>query len=132
MNRLVNSFSFCSFSSGAPQKPLSHCHLFIIIHSLARFFKRSSDHEKKSVGRDLGIIAYLTTPGFQKCQSFTLSKHLLTCKLEKLILHGFSIPQPNFSNLPFFVNKSADYELWISVVQAIVAFVSSKIPNVLS
>ncbi len=37
-------------------------------------------------------------------------------------------PQPPTSqNLPFLVNRSADYELWISIFQAIDEFVSFKI-----
>jgi hypothetical protein len=53
--------------------------------------------EKKTLelGRHLGIIAQLMTPGFQKCRSLTLSKHLFIRKLKKTILHGLSIPKPS-------------------------------------
>jgi hypothetical protein len=60
-----------------------------------------------SWGDILGIIAYLKTPGFQKCRPLTLSKHLLIRKLKKTILHGLSIPNPNFSEFAFVVYRSA-------------------------
>jgi hypothetical protein len=60
------------------------------------------------LGRHLGIIAQLKTPGFQKCRSLTLSKHLFIRKLKKSILHGLSIPNPNFSEFAFLVNRSED------------------------
>jgi hypothetical protein len=69
---------------------------------------RCNDEKKTlQLGRRLGIIALLKTRGFQKCLSLTLSKHLLTRKLKKTILHGLSIPNPNFSELAFLVNRSA-------------------------
>jgi hypothetical protein len=42
------------------------------------------------------------TPGFQKRRALTLSKHLFIGKLEKTILHGLSIPNPNFSEFTLF------------------------------
>jgi hypothetical protein len=54
------------------------------------------------LGQHLGIIAYLKTPGFQKYWPLTLSKHLFICKLQKTILRGLSIPNPNFSEFAFF------------------------------
>jgi hypothetical protein len=43
------------------------------------------------------------TPGFQKCRSLTLSKHLFIRKLKKTILHGLSSPNNrNFSKFAFF------------------------------
>jgi hypothetical protein len=54
------------------------------------------------LGRHLGIIAWLKAPGLQKCRSLTLSKHLFIRKLKKTILHGLSIPNPNFSKFAFF------------------------------
>jgi hypothetical protein len=54
------------------------------------------------LGRHLGIIVQLKTPGFQKCRSLTLSKHLFIRKLKKTIPHGLSIPNPNFSKFAFF------------------------------
>jgi hypothetical protein len=39
---------------------------------------------------------------------------------KKTILHGLSIPNPNFSEFAFFLaNRSADKKLWISIFQAI-------------
>jgi hypothetical protein len=63
------------------------------------------DNEKLTfeLGCHLGIIALLKTPGFQKCRPLTLSKHLFIRKLKKTILHGLSIPNPNFSEFAFFV-----------------------------
>jgi hypothetical protein len=65
---------------------------------------RCDDDKKKipEVGRHLGIIAQLKTPGFQKCRSLTLSKHLIVRKLKKTILHELSIPNLNFSEFAFF------------------------------
>jgi hypothetical protein len=60
------------------------------------------------LGRHLGIIPKLKTPGAQKGQSPTLSKHLFIHKLKKTTRHGLSIPNPNFSEFPFLVNRSAD------------------------
>ncbi len=54
------------------------------------------------LGRHLGIIALLKASGFQKCRSLTLSKHLFVLKLKKTILHGLSMPKPNFSEFAFF------------------------------
>jgi hypothetical protein len=61
------------------------------------------DDEKKNLElrRHLGIIVLLKTSGFQKCRSLTLSKHLFIHKLKKTILHGLSIPNPNFSEFAF-------------------------------
>jgi hypothetical protein len=54
------------------------------------------------LGRHLGTIAQLKTPGFQKCRPLTLSKHLFIHKLRKTILRGLSIPNPNFSEFALF------------------------------
>jgi hypothetical protein len=40
-------------------------------------------------------------------------------------------PTQTSQNSPFLVNKSADWELWISIFQAIDELVSSKNPNLL-
>jgi hypothetical protein len=40
-------------------------------------------------------------------------------------------PNPNFSEFAFLVNRSADYELWISIFKAIDELVCYKIPNLL-
>ncbi len=62
----------------------------------------------------------------------TLSEHSFICKLKKKsMLHGLSIPNPNFSEFTFLVNRSADQELWISIFQAIDNLDSSKNPNFL-
>ncbi len=44
----------------------------------------------------------MKTPGFQTYRPLTLSKHLFIRKLKKSILHGLSIPNPNFSEFAFF------------------------------
>jgi hypothetical protein len=49
-----------------------------------------------------GTTLWLMTPGFRKYRSLTLSKHLFIYKLIKTILHGLSIPNPNFSEFAFF------------------------------
>jgi hypothetical protein len=59
-------------------------------------------------GRHLGIIEKLKTPGFEKFRPFTLSRHFFIHKLERTILHGLAIPNPNFSEFAFLVNRSAD------------------------
>jgi hypothetical protein len=41
----------------------------------------------------------------------------------------FQFPTPTFQNSPFFVNRSADEELWISIFQAIDELASLKNPN---
>jgi hypothetical protein len=56
------------------------------MHFLAEWFiDYRCDDEKNTLefGRHLGIIAQLKTPGFQKCRSLTLSKHLFIRKLKK-------------------------------------------------
>jgi hypothetical protein len=45
------------------------------------------------------------TPGFQKCRSLPLSKHLFIRKVKKTILHGLPIPNPNFSEFAIFDKK---------------------------
>jgi hypothetical protein len=40
-------------------------------------------------------------------------------------------PTPTSQNSPLLINRSADYELWISIFQAIDELVSSKNPNLL-
>jgi hypothetical protein len=60
------------------------------------------------LGRYLGIIAQLKTPGFQKCRSLTLFRHLFIRKPKITILHGLSSPNPNFSEFAFLGNRSAD------------------------
>jgi hypothetical protein len=62
------------------------------------------DNEEKTLemGQHLRIIAELKTPGFQKYLSLTLSKHLFIRKLKSTILHGLSIPNPNFSEFALF------------------------------
>jgi hypothetical protein len=62
------------------------------------------DNEKITLelGQHLGIVVYLKTPGFQKCWSLTLSKHLFIRKLKATISDGLSIPNPNFSEFAFF------------------------------
>jgi hypothetical protein len=58
------------------------------------------------LGRHLGIIVSLKTPGFQKCRSLTFSRHLLIRKFKKkTILHGLSIPNPQFSAFASFGKK---------------------------
>ncbi len=57
---------------------------------------------------------------------------LVPLQTQKTILHGLSIPNPNFSEFAYFlVNRSADKEFWISIFQAIDELVSSKNPNLL-
>jgi hypothetical protein len=53
------------------------------------------------------------------------TEHPFRKKKRKTILHGLSIPNPNFSEFAFLVNKSTDQELWISIFQAIDELVCS-------
>jgi hypothetical protein len=73
---------------------------------------RCDDEKKKLLSWGdimVSLRTWLMTPGFQKCRSLTLSKHLFIRKLEKTILHGLSIRNHNFSkNSPFLLNRSAD------------------------
>ncbi len=68
----------------------------------------------------------MKTPWFQKCRPLTLSKHLFIRKLKKTMLHGLSIPNPNFSEFTFFDNYICrlgivDFNLpshsWVSQIQ---------------
>ncbi len=91
------------------------------------------DDEKNTLelGRHLGIIVYLRTPGFPNCRSLTVFKHLFICKLKKTILLDCQSPTPTSQNSPFLVNRSADQELWISIFQGIHELVCSTNPNFL-
>jgi hypothetical protein len=54
------------------------------------------------LGRQLGIIALLKTPGFQKIPVINPLQALVHPQTQKeTILHGLSIPNPNFSETAF-------------------------------
>ncbi len=74
---------------------------------------RFDDGKKKllSWGNIFGSIAKLKTPGFQKCRSLTLSKHLLIRKLKKKKKRSCmdcQSPTPTSQNSLFVVTRSAD------------------------
>jgi hypothetical protein len=48
------------------------------------------------------------TPEFRKCRPLSLFKHIFIYRLTITILLGLSIPNPDFLELAFLVNGSAD------------------------
>jgi hypothetical protein len=57
-----------------------------------------------NLGRHLGIIGKLTSPGFQKCPRFSHQNQFLICKLKKgALMTGLSIANPNFFEITFSV-----------------------------
>jgi hypothetical protein len=67
---------------------------------------RCDDEKKKllSWGDILVSLRSWRLQDSKKCRSLTLSKHLFVRKLKKTILHGLSIPNPNFLEFAFFGN----------------------------
>jgi hypothetical protein len=60
--------------------------------------------EKSCVGATSWFHGVADDSRIQKMRSLTLKKHSFTSKLEETILHGLSIPNPNFSEFAFLVN----------------------------
>jgi hypothetical protein len=55
------------------------------------------------------VIAYLMVPGFQKMLVINPLQALVHPQTQKkTVRHGLSIPNLNFSEFPFWINRSAD------------------------